>query len=165
MRALKTALGTELRVLVVVDNAAQQALAGTQLPARDIVMLPLPNGGEAGVSPTEGQAIAAGVAASGDAGGWVLLPVDAPLTQPHTLLAVARALELHPVAFGQHRGRRGLPIGFGPELYSELVQQPGSGGVSRLLARYPAEGVEVDDPAVLGEPHGAIETDRLRAAT
>lgn len=162
MRALRTALGTGLRVLVVVDDPVHLSMAGTQLAARDIVLLPQADG--AGEQPGEGDAIAAGVAASGDAGGWVLLPVDAPMVQPPTLLAVAQALEIHPVAFGQHRGRRGLPLGFGPELYSELMQQSGPAAVSRLLARYPAQGVEVDDPAVLGEPHGTAESLRLRAA-
>jgi molybdenum cofactor cytidylyltransferase len=168
MRTLKTALATQLRVLVVVDGTAQQALASTQLAARDIVVLPdAPSNPPAGAStglPGEGDAIAAGVAASGDADGWVLLPADAPVMQPQTLLAVAQALELHPVAYGQHRGRRGQPIGFSAELYSELMRLQGETGAGRLLARYPAQGVEVDDPAVLGELPSPAEALRLRAA-
>ena len=164
MRALKAALSSHLRVLVVVDNPAQQALASTQLAAKDIVVLPSRDAASSAPVPGEGEAIAAGVAASGDADGWVLLPADAPVMQPQTLQAVAQALQLHPVAYGEHRGRRGLPIGFGAELYSELMRLQGDAGVDRLLARYPAQGVEVDDPAVLGEPPSAAAPARLRAA-
>ena len=84
--------------------------------------------------------------------------------QAQTLLAVAHALELHPVAYGQHRGRRGLPIGFSAELYSELMRLQGETGAGRLLARYPAQGVEVDDPAVLGELPSPAEALPHRAA-
>ena len=53
--------------------------------------------------------------------GWLVLPGDMPLVQPATLLAVARALDHHAVAYAQHRGRRGHPVGFAAELYSELA--------------------------------------------
>ena len=69
--------------------------------------------------------------------------------QPATLQVVARALDQHPVAFAQHTGRRGHPVGFAAELYSELAQLRGDEGARRLVARYPAHAVEVDDPGVL----------------
>ena len=40
-------------------------------------------------------------------------------------------------------------MGFGAELYSELTNLSGDEGARRLVARYPAFGVEVDDPGVL----------------
>ena len=40
-----------------------------------------------------GTSIAAGVRASPDSAGWLVLPGDMPLVQPATLLAVARALD------------------------------------------------------------------------
>ena len=55
----------------------------------------------------------------------------------------------HPVVYAQHRGRRGHPVGFASELYSELALLSGDEGARRLVARYPAQGVEVDDPGVL----------------
>jgi molybdenum cofactor cytidylyltransferase len=72
-----------------------------------------------------------------------------PLIRPETLHAVARALELHPVAFTQYRGRRGHPVGFAAELYSDLAKLSGDEGARRLVARYPSHAVEVDDPGAM----------------
>ena len=68
---------------------------------------------------------------------------------PTTLRSVARELHHHTVVYAQHRGQRGHPVGFAAELYSELVALKGDEGARRLVARYPAHGVEVDDPGVL----------------
>ena len=51
--------------------------------------------------------------------------------------------------FAQHQGRRGHPVGFSAELFSDLVQLTGDEGARRLIARYPSRGVEVADPGVL----------------
>jgi molybdenum cofactor cytidylyltransferase len=40
-------------------------------------------------------------------------------------------------------------VGFGAELYSELAKLSGDEGARRLVARYPAHAVEVDDPGVM----------------
>jgi molybdenum cofactor cytidylyltransferase len=72
-----------------------------------------------------------------------------PLVRPGSLLAVASALEQYPVAYAQHRGRRGHPVGFAAELYSELMLLSGDEGARRVVARYPAQAVELDDPGVL----------------
>jgi len=96
-----------------------------------------------------GHSIAAGIAARADAPGWLLLPGDMPMVKPATLLAVAAALEQHPVAYAQYQGRRGHPVGFAAELYSELMMLSGDEGARRIIARYPAVGVDVDDPGVL----------------
>ena len=78
-----------------------------------------------------------------------ILPGDMPMVQPATMQAVARQLEHHPVVYAQHKGRRGHPVGFATELYSELVTLSGDEGARRLVARYPAFGLEVDDSGVL----------------
>jgi molybdenum cofactor cytidylyltransferase len=96
-----------------------------------------------------GYSIAAGVGARPNASGWLVLPGDMPLVQATTLQAVARSLGQHPVVYAQHRGRRGHPVGFAAELYTELVRLTGDEGARRLLARYPSQGLEVDDPGVL----------------
>ena len=72
-----------------------------------------------------------------------------PLVTAETLNAVAKALSDHAVAYAQHGGQRGHPVGFAAELYSELVQLQGDEGARRLLARYPAFGVDVEDPGTL----------------
>ena len=96
-----------------------------------------------------GHSISAGVQARPQAGGWLVLPGDMPLIRPQTLQAVARKLEGHSVAYAQHGGRRGHPVGFAAELYSELVALSGDQGARRVIARYPAVGVELDDPGIL----------------
>ena len=74
---------------------------------------------------------------------------DMPMLRTSTLIAVADALPQHAVVYAQHQGRRGHPVGFSAELYSELVQLTGDEGARRVVARFPSFGVEVDDPGVL----------------
>lgn len=134
--------------LVVVTTSALAELAARHVAARDVVILPQVDSS----SPEPlgmGYSIAAGVAARANAHGWLILPADMPLVQPATLLAVAGQLQHHPAAYAQHRGRRGHPVGFAAELYSELISLSGPDGARRLLSRYPAAAVEVDDRGVL----------------
>lgn len=161
-----TVLGTTLRnaiqsqlPVVVVTSEALAPLVGAQMARRDIVVLS-PAEAERGM----GHSIAAGVAERSGAPGWLVLPGDMPLVRPGTLLAVAAALEQHPVAYAQHRGRRGHPVAFAAELYSELVLLSGDDGARRVVARYPAFGVEVDDPGVLLDIDTPGELQRAREA-
>ena len=85
-----------------------------------------------------------------------------PMVQPSSIAAVAAALEHHPVAYAQHRGRRGHPVGFGAEIYSELVTLSGDEGARRLVARYPAHGVEVTDPGVLIDVDTEADLEKVR---
>lgn len=134
--------------LVVVTTEGLVDVAKGWVARQDVVIIPeaaTTPGGELGM----GYSIAAGVRARGDAPGWLILPGDMPLVQPATLLAVARALSQHAVVFAQHNGRRGHPVGFSSELYSELAVLTGDEGARRVVARYPAEAVDVKDPGVL----------------
>jgi molybdenum cofactor cytidylyltransferase len=140
---LRHAIQTELPV-VVVTTAALAALAGKHLAQRDIVVL-----GADDAARGMGYTIACGVAERSGAPGWLVLPGDMPLVQPESMLAVAAALEWHPVVYAQHRGRRGHPVAFAAELYSELIQLANDDGARRVVARYPAHGQDVDDPGVL----------------
>jgi molybdenum cofactor cytidylyltransferase len=134
--------------MVVVTTPALAELARRSVATRDIVVVP--EVGTPGPEPLGmGYSIACGVAARPEAAGWLILPGDMPMIQPATLRAVARELTDHTVVYAQHRGRRGHPVGFAAELYSELVALSGDEGARRLVARYPAHGVEVDDPGVL----------------
>lgn len=141
--ALRHAVATHLP-LVVVTTAALAPLAHDIVAARDVLVLD-------GHEPIGmGHSIAAGVAARPHASGWLVVPGDMPLLQPATLLAVAAALsQHHAVAWAQHRGRRGHPVAFGAELFSELIALDGDEGARRLAARYPGHAVEVDDAGVL----------------
>lgn len=142
---LRHALASGLPVLVV-TTADLAPLAREDVAARDVLVVPkaAPMRGRG-----MGDSIAAGVAARSDAPGWLLLPADMPRVQPGTLQAVAQALATHSVAFAQHQGRRGHPVAFSAELYSELIGLTGDEGARRLVARYPSHAVEVDDPGVL----------------
>ncbi|HNJ82567.1 MAG TPA: nucleotidyltransferase family protein, partial [Piscinibacter sp.] len=63
-----------------------------------------------------------------------------------------------------HKGVRGHPVGFSAELYSELVTLRGDEGARRLVARYPAIGVEVDDPGVLIDVDTEADLESVRLA-
>lgn len=133
--------------LVVVTTAALVPLAQQVVAARDIVLVP-PVGSSSREPLGMGHSIAAGVSARAHARGWVLLPGDMPLVKPATLRAVHRAVGEAPIAFAQCRGLRGHPVGFSQELFTELSALAGDDGVRRLLARYPAHDVAVDDEGV-----------------
>jgi molybdenum cofactor cytidylyltransferase len=109
-----------------------------------------------------GHSIAVGVTARSNASGWLILPADMPKVQPATIQAVADQLGEYPVVYAQYKGRRGHPVGFASELYSELVVLQGDEGARRLTARYPALGLEVDDSGVLVDVDTLDDLERLR---
>lgn len=154
---LRNAIASRLAVLVV-TTAELAPLASQQVAVRDLVILP-PGRGRG-----MGDSIAAGVSARPDAAGWLVLPGDMPRVQPDTLQQVAQALQRHAVAYAQYRGLRGHPVGFSAELFSELVALTGDEGARRLLVRYPAEAVEVDDPGLLIDIDTVQDLAALRAA-
>jgi molybdenum cofactor cytidylyltransferase len=154
--AVARAVQSQLPVLVVCTAPLAELLA-EQVASRDILVL-----SEAQAARGVGHSIAMGVAERSGAPGWVLLPADMPLVHSDSLLAVAAALEHHPAAYAQHRGRAGQPVGFSAELYSELVRLDGDEGVKRLLARYPAQACELDDAGVLLDVDTVADLQRLR---
>ena len=58
----------------------------------------------------------------------------------------------------EYRHRRGHPVGFSAEFYSELIRLQRERDLQRLLAQYPAHGVEVDDAGILmtQDPHSSL---------
>ena len=144
---LSYAVASHLPV-VVVTTQALAGLARQHVAARDVVVIPAMDG--ASNSPLGvGFSIAAGVSASPNAPGWLVLPADMPLIRAQTMRLVASQLCKHPVVFAQYQGRRGHPVGFAAELYSELIALTGDEGAKRLVSRYPAHAVLVDDVGVL----------------
>ena len=164
-----TVLGTTLAhvlasqlPLVVVTTVALADIARSSIATRDIVILP--DVGKPGPEPLGmGYSIACGVSARPDASGWLILPGDMPMIRPATLKAVARALRHHTVVYAQHHGQRGHPVGFSAELYSELAALGGDDGARRLVARYPAHGLEIDDPGVLIDIDTEVDLENLRS--
>ncbi len=158
---LRHAIASHLEVVVVTTQPFAE-LARRSVAARDVVVLP-EVGTDDAVPLGMGYSIAAGVGAAPDASGWLILPGDMPLVQSPTLQAVARQLEHHPIVYAQHKGRRGHPVGFAAELYSELVRLTGDEGARRLVARYPAFGLEVEDAGVLVDVDTQADLERLRS--
>lgn len=160
-----TVLGTTLRhavqsqlPVVLVTTARLQPLAASMLAARDIIVLSA-HDARRGM----GHTIATGISERSGAPGWLVLPGDMPLITSATILAVATGLEQQAIAFAQHRGRHGHPVGFSAELYSELILLSGDEGARRLMARYPARAVAVDDPGVLQDIDTVADLEALRA--
>lgn len=165
-----TVLGTTLRhaiasqlPVVVVTTEALADMARRSVAARDVIVLPEAGAGSAPYLGM-GHSIAAGVGARANASGWLILPADMPLVQPGTLAAVAAQLDQHPVVCAHYKGRRGHPVGFSSELYSELAMLSGDEGARRLVARYPALGLELDDPGVLVDVDTEADLARVRLA-
>ena len=157
---LRQVIASHLKVVVVTTQALAPA-ARLHVAARDVVVLPevgTPGGEALGM----GYSISAGVSARPDAAGWLVLPADMPLVQPATLVAVARQLANHAVVYAQHKGRRGHPVGFSAELYSELVALRGDEGARRLVSRFPALAVETDDPGVLVDVDTEADLEAVR---
>jgi len=148
--------------LVVVTTEELQPLVAAFVPPDDVVLLPAVGSDGVDLPLGMGYSIAAGVSARAHASGWVVLPADMPMIQPESVRAVAGAMPQHPVVYAQHRGRRGHPVGFGAELYSELAMLSGDEGARRLVARYPAHGVELPDAGVLMDLDTEADLQALR---
>ena len=144
VRTLRNAIASGMPVVLVISEALIGEAKGLVAPGDTVVVDTRSQTGWG-----MGDSIAAGVSIHASASGWLVLPGDMPLVRPSSLRAVADALDQQPIAFAQHRGRRGHPVGFGAELFSELVMLKGDEGARRLLARYPTAAVELDDPGVL----------------
>lgn len=157
------AIASQLQVVVVTTEALAD-VARRSVAARDVIVLPEADApGQAGLG--MGYSISAGVTARPDASGWLVLPADMPMVQPATLRAVARELAHHAVAYAQYKGRRGHPVGFSAELYSELATLSGDEGARRLIARYPAFALELDDPGVLVDVDTLADLASVRQAS
>lgn len=130
--------------LVVVTTKSMAEQAARFVAQRDLLVL-----SDAEAARGVGFTIAAGVAAHVDASGWLVLPADMPLVKSATIQSVAQALAHYPVVVAQYQGRRGHPVGFSAELLPELLELTGDEGARRVVARYPAHAVNVDDPGVL----------------
>ena len=144
VRTLRNAIASEMSVVLVISEALIAEAKGLVAAADMVVVDP-----RSQTSWGMGDSIAAGVSIHASATGWLMLPADMPLVRPGSLRAVAAALDQQPIAFAQYRGRRGHPVGFAAELFSELVMLKGDEGARRLLARYPTAAVELDDAGVL----------------
>jgi len=111
--------------------------------------------------PGMGDSIAAGVRATAQSSGWLILPADLPLIQPDSLRAVAVALQTSTVAIPTCKGEKGHPVGFGRVCYRGLASLSGPQGAAKIIQQYQAAKVAVQDIGILTD----IDTvDDLRRA-
>jgi molybdenum cofactor cytidylyltransferase len=100
-----------------------------------------------------GDSIAAGVAATRDAQGWLILPGDLPLVQPQSLQAVASALAGHAVVLPHHRGKRGHPVGFAASCRDALLMLKGPQGAALVVRAQalatPVAQLELEDAGIV----------------
>ena len=156
---LANAIQTRLPV-VVVTTAALAPLVADQVAHRDTVLI-----SDAEPRRGIGHSIAAGVAERASSPGWLILPGDMPLVRPATLLAVAsragRSIRWPTPSTAAGVATRWASAA---ELYSDLVTLQGDEGARRLVARYPAVAVEVDDPGVLVDVDTEADLEAVRQA-
>lgn len=100
---------------------------------------------EEGGLPGMGDSIAAAVRANHDAPGWMVLPGDLPLVQPHTLLRIARAPMAASVLLPVYAGQRGHPVRFASQCGEALRNLQGSMGASPVVRAQAAIEMIVDD--------------------
>ncbi len=99
--------------------------------------------------PGMGDSIAAGVRATQQAPGWLVLPGDLPLVKSETLQAVARLLASHEVVIPVHLGERGHPVGFAPACGPALMALSGPQGAAPVVRGRAAHHLQVDDPGTV----------------
>lgn len=99
-----------------------------------------------------GDSIAAGVRATPDAAGWLVLPADLPLVQAQTLRQVAMAPPAS-VTVPVYQGQRGHPVRFDAALRDALLALSGDRGASAIVRAQEAAGglalVEVEDEGIV----------------
>lgn len=132
--------------LVLVAPPAIAEKARAILPGNSVVELPTT---EPPRGPQQARAIAAGVLSSTHAPGWLLWPAELGLIEPDTLVQLAKAVQQYPMVVPEYRQQRGQPVGLSSEFYSELIRLNTEWDLNRLMNRYPALGIEVNDPGVL----------------
>jgi molybdenum cofactor cytidylyltransferase len=97
-----------------------------------------------------GHSLAAGIAASRDADGWVVALADMPAIQTGTIAAIATALRQGlPLVAPVWQGRRGHPVGFSAIFRDELLQLSGDQGARELLRHHAPKLLDSNDPGIL----------------
>ncbi|MFC5498033.1 NTP transferase domain-containing protein [Caenimonas terrae] len=102
-----------------------------------------------------GDSIAAGVRATRDAGGWLVLPGDLPLVRAESLRSVAAALASHGVVLPMYQGMQGHPVGFAAHCLQDLLLLSGAQGAALVVrAQRMADRaleLELQDPGIVAD--------------
>ncbi|MDR9876490.1 nucleotidyltransferase family protein [Pseudomonas allii] len=103
-----------------------------------------------------GDSIAAGVAASASANGWLVVLGDMPFIQSSSIERVIAGLEEGGISVPVQDGQYGHPVGFGRVFGARLMALNGERGAKSLFAQAAVCEVVVEDPGVLWDvdlPH------------
>ena len=141
-RHLKAALTSCIAVVAEAESELASLLAGEGL-----LITPNPRAVEG-----MGTSIACGVAASPDAGGWVIALGDMPRIPVEVIRAVADGLERGAdVVAPVYRGQRGHPVGFSARHAPALLQLQADTGARGIIAANSGslELVETGDAGVI----------------
>ena len=101
-----------------------------------------------------GTSIAAGVAATAGASGWVIALGDMPSIRVDTVMAVVDALRAGArVAVPVVGGKRGHPVGFSAYYLARLLALTGDAGAREILAEDASfiEEIHVDDAGIFAD--------------
>ncbi|WP_419711489.1 nucleotidyltransferase family protein [Pseudomonas sp. NFX224] len=96
-----------------------------------------------------GDSIAAGVAASAQLGGWLMVLGDMPFILPSTIEQVLAQVADDCISVPVQDGEYGHPVGFGHSFSAGLMALSGDRGAKPLFAQARVVEVAVDDPGVL----------------
>lgn len=96
-----------------------------------------------------GESIAAAVAASASADGWLVVLGDMPFIQSSSIERVIEVLEEDGISVPVQAGEYGHPVAFGRALGSDLMALTGDRGGKPLFARARVREVQVEDAGVL----------------
>jgi molybdenum cofactor cytidylyltransferase len=96
-----------------------------------------------------GDSIAAAVAASASANGWLVVLGDMPFIQSSSIERVIAGLEEGGISVPVQDGHYGHPVAFGRAFGPELMALTGDRGAKPLFAQATVREVPVDDPGVL----------------
>lgn len=94
-----------------------------------------------------GDSIAAAVAASAPAAGWLVVLGDMPFIQASSIERVIERVD--GISVPVHDGQQGHPVAFGQALGPALMELTGDRGAKVLFAQADVRQVLVDDPGVL----------------
>ncbi|PWG62606.1 nucleotidyltransferase family protein [Spiribacter halobius] len=99
-----------------------------------------------------GASLAAGVAATPEAGAWLVALADMPLVAPATVAELAARLRAGAgIVMPEYDGRRGHPVGFAARFGPALRALAGDTGARRVVRAHPGcvVTVPVADPGIL----------------
>lgn len=97
-----------------------------------------------------GHTLAAGVAASSTAAGWLVQPADMPWLQTSSAGDVVKALQAGAqIALPTYLGQRGHPVGFYAGCREALLALQGDCGARDLFDKWKVDRIAVDDAGVL----------------